>query len=337
MPSCRRLLTILALAAVAGGAAGEDVEFSGFVVANWAYNTADLNGAFGVDEVELNMVHRAGRRAIVRADLEWLKDGEDHVAQVEQAFLRYTTRGGWTFTFGKFNAPFGFEENDRPDLYQSSFSLVSEHGLPGNLTGFSLGHDLGLGFEVTIFGCNGWDRDTKIHGAMSWAGRLAYAREGFDWGVTAISGKEEELPADGGPRPYPTFTRTVFDLDVSFATARWLFGGELNRGEVVRQDGGKQLWSGFLLLARHEFDDRAGLTVRYDFFHDRDGYAFAPIAGRFQRRQSLAVAPTYELAPGLDVIVELRVDWSNREAFRDREDRPTDRSTTVIVQALQRF
>ena len=46
-------------------------------------------------------------------------------------------------TFGKFNAPIGFELLDAPDMYQYSHSLVFSRGLPTNLTGAMLAMDLG--------------------------------------------------------------------------------------------------------------------------------------------------------------------------------------------------
>jgi hypothetical protein len=333
LPGVLFVLTLLATAA--GTAAGQTTALTGFVDAAWVHDTSRLNGEFGVDEVELNVRHEASERTLVRADLEWLRRGEDFVVQVEQAYISLLAGRGWTVTFGKFNAPIGFEAVDAPEMHQYSHSLVYDHGLPVNLTGVSVGRDLGRSFDLLVYGCNGWDRETKTDGAMSWGGRFGYAREGFVWGVSAIGGKEEDLVEAAGPNP--TFTRTVLDLDLSYAIGRWLFGAEFNRGTVEQRGGQEQHWLGFLLLARREFGERAGLTVRYDDFDDRDGYAFAAVDGRHQRRQALAIAPTYELDDGLSAVLEWRRDWSNRDAFTDRDGRPTSRGTTVALNLTYAF
>lgn len=315
------LIASMLLLAAASPTFAQTSELTGFVDASWVYNTADLNGEFSLNEVELNFLHQVSPRTLMRADLEWVRAGEEFAAQVEQAFISYTVANDWTFTFGKFNAPIGFEMNDPPDMHQVSHSLVYDHGSPTNLTGFSLGRELGRGFEVLAYGCNGWDRNTKVAGAMTWGGRLGFERNGFVWGLSGIGGKEE---SDGA-----TFTRTVVDLDTSYESGPWLLGAEYNRGEVTHASGAEQSWSGFLVVARRSLNDWMGLTLRFDHFDDTDGYAFAAVDGRFQRRQSLTVAPTFDLDEGLVAILELRVDMSDRNAFVDREGMPTDSSTTI--------
>jgi hypothetical protein len=336
MPEHRLPLILALLVAWPASGPAQPLEITGFVDASWVYNTADRNGEFGVDQVELDILHRPSPQTLVRTDLEWLKDGEDHVAQVEQAFMSYTARCGWVFTFGKYNAPFGFEEYDAPDLYQFSSGLVSDHGLPGNLTGFSLGKDLARGLDLLLMGSNGWDRGTETGGTVTWAGRLEYTHGGFVGGLSAISGKEEDEPDEDEGSP-AAFTRTVFDVDLSFESDRWVFGAEYNQGRVTHAGGGEQTWSGILLMANRAFGERVGLTVRYDLFDDQDGYAFAAVGGEFQQRQAIAIAPSYSLDEGLDVILEARLDLSDRDAFLDRDGEYTDRSLTIAFEMLYSF
>lgn len=326
----KRLCRIMAvLVLLATGAAGQAPEITGFVDASWFYDTADPTGEFGVDQVELDVVHRASDRTLVRADLEWLKNGEAYDVQVEQAFIRLIPRPGWLVTFGKFNAPFGFEGYDAPDLYQFSPSLVFTYGLPGNLTGFALGRDLGRGFDLSVFGANGWDSDVQTGGTLTWAGRLEYGREAFLAGLSAISGKEQDDQGD--------VTRTVLDLDLSYEPEGWVFGAEYNRGRATLASGAEREWSGLLLMARREFTGRLGATVRYDLFDDRDGHVFDEVPGVSQQRQAIALSPSYALDDGLDLILEARVDMSDRDAWLDRDGRPTDRSTTFALEMLYCF
>ncbi|MDY0110634.1 MAG: outer membrane beta-barrel protein [Candidatus Krumholzibacteria bacterium] len=336
----RVLLVGFVLLASAAVATAQTSELTGFVDAGWVYNTAFPNGEFNLNEVEVNFLNQASPRTLVRADVEWVAQGEQTDVQVEQAFMSYTAGRRWTLTLGKFNAPIGFEMVDAPDMHQGSHALVSDYGLPSNLIGLSVARPLGPYFDILAYGCNGWDRNTKTNGAMTWGGRFGYAREGFLWGVSVISGKEEAI-LEADPRPDldlgPTFTRTVVDLDVNFSRNGWVLGGEYNRGKVIPAHGRERLWSGFLLMIRREFNTWMGLTARYDLFDDRDGYAFAPIGGRPQMRQAVTVAPTFILDEGFKAVAEFRLDLSNRDAFVDRDGRRTDRSTTVTCKLSYSF
>ena len=224
---------------------------SGFVDASWVWETAAENGEFGLDQVEIDIEHQASDKTFMRADLEWVKNGEEFEARAEQAFMTYVPRCGWAFTLGKFNAPIGFELLDAPDMYQFSHSLVFDFGLPTNLTGFSVGKDLSQGFDLIAYGVNGWDQNTEPGGNVTWGGRLGYARDGFAGGLSAISGKEKHDAMD-------PFTRSVLDVDLNYELSGWVLGAEVNRGAVTLADDSEAEWLGFLLMAHHDFTDRSG-------------------------------------------------------------------------------
>lgn len=317
-------LALVALAAAAG--AGEAPLITGFADASYLYDANAEQGEFGVDQVEVDLEHQAGERTLVRADLEWVKDGEDFVAQVEQAYMAYTCGGGYTFTFGKFNAPIGFELLDAPDMYQFSHALVFDYGLPTNLTGFSVACDLGEAFDVVAYGVNGWDANEAKGKNLTYGGRLGYAAPcGATAGVSAISGKEEDDASS-------SFTRTVLDVDLGFEKGAWLFGGEFNRGKVTLADDSEQEWSGFLVMTRYAANEWLGFTVRYDRFDDGDGYAFGDVGGEFQTRQAITLAPTFVPDDGFGALLELRLDTSDRDAFVDADGEPADGSTAIAFE-----
>ncbi len=335
-----RLSMVFALLAVLTSSAPcGDFEVSGFVDASWVYNMAGRDvGEFGVDKVELSLRHVAGNRTYVRTDLEWIREGEDEYrARIEQAYMQYTMRGGVTFTFGRYNTPFGFEEYDAPDLYQFSSSLVGEYGLPGNFTGFSLGKDLTEGLNLLVMGSNGWDRNFEASRHLTWAGRLEYERGGFLGGLSLISGKEDLASDDDDTLTDNSTTRTVFDVDAGYEHGDWVFGAQYNLGKATVASL-EQKWSGFLLMARREMTDWFGVTVRYDFLDDKDGYAFGLIEDQAQKRQAITVAPSFALDDGLlDLILEMRMDLSDRDAWEDRNGKPTDRSMTIAAELLFTF
>jgi hypothetical protein len=338
MRTFRLPLVIALLAAWTSNAPCEDFEISGFVDASWVLNTADRDvGQFGVDKVELSMRHPVSDRTFVRTDLEWIRDGEDeYLAQIEQAYMQYTMRGGVMFTFGRYNTPFGFEEYDAPDLYQFSSSLVGEYGLPGNFTGFSLGKDLAEGLNLLVMGSNGWDRNFETARNLTWAGRLGYDRDGWTGGLSLISGKQD---LDGS-----CTTRTVFDVDAGYEGGGWVFGAEYNQGKSTVAGNGEHQWWGMLMMARRELNDWFGMTVRYDFLDDMDGgifgferEGFEELGPLSQKRQAVAFAPSFALDDGLDLILELRVDMSDRKEWSDRDAEPVQHSTTIAAELLFTF
>jgi hypothetical protein len=319
---------------LAGAAAAQETRISGFVDAAWFYDAATKAGEFGVDQVEVDVEHQAGERALVRADLEWLKDGEGYVAQVEQAYVQYTARCGWALSFGKFNAPIGYEVLDPTGMFQYSHSLLFTYAAPTNLTGVKVARDLGAGWDLAAHLSNGWDRSTADKHVTA-GGRLGLVRGGFSGGLSAISGKED-MPGEGEGDPSSPLTRTVFDSDLSLVRGAWRFGGEVSLGDVTTAGGDAQ-WLGLMAMAHVDFSPRAGLTLRVDHLDDQDGWLFGAVDGQVQARRSLTIAPTFTLADGLGALVEMRVDQSDREAFLDSDGLPTDSAVTFAVEMTGSF
>lgn len=321
----RRIWLIAMLLLAAGASRAQDLTLSGFVDAAWFYDVPARAGEFGVDQVEVDLEHHAGERSLVRADLEWLKDGEGYLAQVEQAFMTYSFDSGWALSFGKFNAPIGVEALDPTEMFQYSHSLLFTYAAPTNLTGLKLARDLGGGVDVQAHLSNGWDRATADKHVTA-GGRLGVARGGFSGGIGAISGRED--PEGEAP---DRLTRTVIDSDLTLLTGAWRICGEVNYGDVTMLADDAQ-WLGLLLMGHIDFSERAGLTLRLDQIDDQDGYLFGTVAGEFQTRRSLTVAPTFVLDEGLGALAELRVDFSDRDAFTDSDGLPTGSAVSFAVE-----
>jgi len=317
----RTIIVTMLLLGLVGPAAAQDTQLSGFADASYLYDANAKTGEFGVDQVEIDVVHQASEKTMVRADVEWVKNGNAFDVQVEQAFMEYKRDCGTSIIFGQFNAPIGFELLDAPDMYQFSHSLVFDFGLPTNVTGLALSRQLGEEFDVIAYGCNGWDANTEDNKNLTFGGRLGYSAScGATMGLSAISGKEGAGPA--------AFTRTVFDVDLGYETGAWTFGGEFNRGQVTLADDSEQEWTGFLVMGHYDVNDWLGFTGRYDNFDDADGYAF----GMVQTRSSLTFAPTFVLDDGFGALVELRVDMSDEDVFTDSDGDATGSALTMAFE-----
>jgi hypothetical protein len=324
-------VTLVLLGWTAGAAvAGETEETSihGFVDASYFYDSSAKNGEFGADQVEVDVIHQASERSSLRADLEWVRDGDEYLAQVEQAFMSYSLPSGPVFSFGKFNAPIGFELLDPPDMYQYSHALVFDYGIPTNLVGASVSDDLGRGFDAVLHVSNGWDADAMTGGNVTWGGRLGYSKGGFAGGVSGLAGKEAPEGADA-------FRRSVVDVDLSYENDRWIFGGEFNVGRVTQLSGAGEVdrdWVGLLVMAHAKLNEWAGLTLRYGSFDDQDGWVFGTVNGNSQLRQAFTISPTFTLDENFGCLAELRIDKSDQNAFVDKDGGPTDSNTSVAFE-----
>jgi len=331
------MFTMAGLLCAPGALAG-DTEFSGFIDGSYFHNLTTDDGEFSLDQVEVDIIHKAGERFSLRADVEWIKDGDGHKAQIEQGFMTYLFPGDWDLTFGKFNAPIGFELLDAPDMYQFSHALVFDYGLPTNLTGLSIAKDFGPGFDIIGHISNGWDADID-RGDLTFGGRLGYSYNGFSGGLSAITGEEEmdgEGDGDDGDAPADPLTlkRTVFDVDLTYTVGKWLFGGEYNMGQADTEGegGADHEWQGFLVMTHVDYNDWGGFTFRYDYFDDKDGWAFDTVDGLPQKIQSFTFCPTFTITEGFGALVELRIDRSDRDGFLDDEGLPTDSNTAVAFE-----
>ncbi|HEX05212.1 MAG TPA: hypothetical protein ENH10_08690, partial [Bacteroidetes bacterium] len=125
--------------------AGEDkcadsnTDVSGFVDASYWGNLDEQGHEFALDQAEIDVERSMDDVGIVlRVDFEWVNDGAGGFNEgLEQGYMNYTLpfMPSMNFTFGKFNAPIGFERLDPIDMYQYSHSLVFDNCLPTNLTG----------------------------------------------------------------------------------------------------------------------------------------------------------------------------------------------------------
>jgi hypothetical protein len=336
----RRLMILAVALTMASGtarAAGEEgvgaagVQVSGFVDASYGGNLDLGTDGFGLDQVELDLLRDLGGQGGLRADLEWVKQGEEWALAVEQGYLDYLPpfAPALTFTLGKFNAPIGFELLDAPDMFQYSHALVFTYGLPVNLTGAMLAGALGERLDLRAYLVNGWDdNDLGQAGPKTVGGRLGLSfGEHGGAGLAAISGS---AVADS-----LAFDRRVVDVDLNLTPLPALrLGGELNLGRV-EVAGEESTWTGFLAMVHYDLNAWLGLTARYDWLDDPDGWLFGLADG--ETRTAIAIAPTFVLGEGMGALVELRIDGSSEDVFTDADGEAKASTTSLAFEMTYRF
>ncbi len=316
------------------------LKLSGFVDA--AYADADgSDGTLSLDQVEIDVEKKLDEKVSLRADLNYLA-GTGGLAFddiVEQGYVTYalSVGNGLDLTFGKFNAPIGFELLDAPDMYQYSHALVFDNGLPTNLTGLMGSYAFSDMVDVAIYLVNGWDNNTDNNNSKTVGGRIGITpMEGVNIGISGISGPEVDDNI--------TDKRNVFDIDFTITMIENLIiGGEFNTGKEENQGTATgetdSKWTGYLLMAHYDFTDIYGITARYDYFNDKGGSRLDDTDTLKEKRTVFTIAPTFSLGGGAGMLVEYRYEKSDENVFKNKAavKRIEDSSDTIAVEFTYSF
>lgn len=308
------------------------VTFSGFVDASDFNNHNSGEASFSLDQMELDVIKEFSNQASLRADIEYVSDGAGGFSMdLEQGYLTYSLGHSqrWTFSFGKFNAPIGFELLDAPDMFQYSHALVFDLGLPTNLTGLMISTEFPAVVDWSFYLVNGWDVNTDNNKDKTFGTRIGITPvDNLNFGISVISGAEQD---DNN-----SSRRTVLDLDITYNPLQmWTLGGEFNLGNETKTlaDGTTGNWSGFLFMSNLAFSDRFGLTTRFDYFSDADGLR----TGTVQDAKAICISPSWSIVDGLGGLFEFRYDWSNQDVFTGTDGTPKDNQVSTAVEFTYGF
>jgi len=327
-------------------AATVELDVTGFVDLGYAGNDTTDDPAtiepdrnsFAVDEVELDITGKADEKVSFRMDLQYLNTDGTLTADeiIEQAYVDINL-DKFTLTFGKFNAPIGFELLDKPDMYQISHAMVFNLGIPTNLTGAMVSGSYGEMFDLNLYIANGWDLMEDNNKDKTIGGRLGITpMEGVNLGLSLIVGKEADEAGGSDDQK----TRTAFDIDFTFDMIEHLIiGAELNFGTYEGQSrtnpGTDAEWTGYLVTAHYEFTEMYGLTLRIDGFDDQDGARFA--SGKAENRTALTIAPKVEISHALEFVAEYKITTSDENVFEEAGGTHTDSQNSGALELLYKF
>lgn len=314
--------------------AAEGLEISGFVDASYFVDDNADSNSFGLDQIEIDITKEVKDWASLRLDLNHAPSGggtETADDIIEQGYLTLTAPvgNGLTFTFGKFNAPIGFELLDAPDMYQFSHALVFDNGLPTNLTGLMASSSFGEMLDFSVYVVNGWDNNPDGDKNKTIGGRIGITpMKDINLGFSAITGNDSSVAGE---------KMTVFDIDGTITVIPNLtLGLELNFGQedMASLTGGDANWVGFLVMGHYDYSDWGGVTVRYDYFDDEDG---ARLGTANNTQQAITIAPTFVIADGFGALLEYRHDFSDQNIWTDSNGAATDGNDTFAFEMTYAF
>jgi len=315
-----------------------ELGINGFVDMSYVSNdTSEAKGttdrtSFGMDGAEIDFTGKSGEKASFRIDLDFTETDNS----VEQGFIAVNPTEKITLTFGKFNAPIGFELLDAPDMYQYSHAMVFDYGLPTNLTGF-MGKFNGGMFDVAAYYVNGLDNNSDNNKEKTVGTRVGLTpAEGINLGISFLTGATgDDKDAQGDPVTTTLDKKTITDVDFTFGSVKnLLIGGEYNMG-LIESVGGNSKWDGMLLMANYAINDTFALTVRYDTFNDTNGAIFG--SGAEEKRSSMTVSPSMSIAEGLGLLVEWRSTSSDKEAWVDKDGAAKKTQSVIAAEMTYSF
>jgi hypothetical protein len=280
---------------------------------------------------------------------------------------------GLVLSFGRFDVPFGIERHDQQLNLTATTSEVHQFGRPDGMTGLQASYQFAPWLDASVWAVNRWE-SAATHDPFddnnrdkSFGGRIGFTplpREALlNIGLGGFWGPEQDDQSSE--------KRWVLDLDFTWTPIpRLLVAGEAIYGgedEVSTREVGIPVaaparvadrnWWGFYLLTHYDIRDWLGLSLRYGYFDDMDGWR----TGVEQVLQSVTIAPIIHLSrliPDLrpmgvtyartrhpinwiDVKLEYRFNHSDRDVFSDT--RPgvavsgTDTSHQVQLQFVVSF
>ena len=244
--------------------------------------------------------------------------------EIDNLIVSWTPPGAssWSFTFGRFDAPIGFERDDEPLNLLPTNSFNFEFARPAKLTGAIARYVATPSIAMAAYVANGWQVELDNNRGKTAAVRLdLLPAEGLAIGLNALYGPEV-AGTDAQQR-------TLLALDATFQPiSRFILGLEVNHGRQLVSAGVTSSWTGAAGTAFWRLGNSIGVTVRGETLRDEDGVA----TGAVQMLQSLTISPWYFYReaqegifsgiehtsfrlPAFSVRPAVRIDHSNQPVF----------------------
>ena len=329
------------------------LSITGFGVGNYTYDFNTDHNSFGDSALAVAFSKVISNHLSVFAQLTvsreepspFLSDKSesDIATDIDNLQLTWTpsAHSGLSVTFGKFDSPLAIERDDAPLNFQATNSFTFQFARPVKFTGVEVYDAVSPSLDVWAIVANGWDVDRDNNKAKTvavyglWSPSLS-----AHVGLGGIYGGEKD-DRTGDARA--TAVATLLFQPAS----NWVFGGEavFGREPHSAEDGGAAEWYSGMAFTHHRFGRNWGVTLRGDYFDDRDGSR----TGQRQVLRSLTVSPQYLVGggffgifryldrtslrlPEVSVRLDLRYDRSTEPVFRSArsEEGRRDHSSATL-------
>ncbi|HUX74692.1 MAG TPA: outer membrane beta-barrel protein [Steroidobacteraceae bacterium] len=270
---------------------------------------------------------------------------------VTQAFVQYAT-GPLTLMLGKFVTLSGAEVIAPTGDTNFSRSILFGYAIPFTHTGFRASYAINDQWSLVLGVNNGWDQISDANKQKTLEYGVTYAPiKTFSVTVDGYAGKEPLGFVNNSPT---TAQGQRFLVDV---VATWNATGKLTF--IANYDNGRQKddtagaavteykWDGVAGYANYQFTDQWQVSLRGEYFDDKNGYRTGvvdPVSGNGQKWKEATVTLNYTPTANVVVRFEGRYDTSNiHDAFVksvDASNQPAsfaDNIDSLAVEALYKF
>lgn len=259
-----------------------------------------------------------GRRA---EEFTYTQDGIG--AAIKQLYLTYRATDRLTITGGTWATHVGYESVDVPSNRNYSMSYMFSWG-PFFHTGVKA--EAALGKSTLMVGVV----DPTDQRSAGTAGSMHAIAQ---WSVQASEGVRATLNWVSGARPSDgARVRQVDGVLSARLSDKWSLG----YNGTVASIGGRSWW-GQAAYASHDPSERFGLSLRAEYFSDRNG--LAAFAGTTGGAADLATTLTgsIRLSDALTIMPEVRVEAAGGKVFTAKSGRTRSADESVLVAAVYKF
>jgi hypothetical protein len=244
-----------------------------------------------------------------------------------------------TLSFGRFDAPIGFERDDEPLNLVPTTSFTFENARPVKFTGLMARYALNPKISVLGLVANGWNEEADNNSGKTAGLKLQlFPAAGFAIAGGALYGPEEDS-TNGAQRTLITGDATWQPIP------RLIVQAEAHRGSQAGTN-----WTGVVGQAFLRVGRSTGLTVRGEMLDDPDGVT----TGTAQKLTSVTISPWYfyrEAQEGVFSNVEfttfrlpafslrpaVRIDHSSQPVFEAKDGSLKRSNVTALVELVYLF
>lgn len=244
-----------------------------------------------------------------------------------------------SLSFGRFDAPIGFERDDEPLNLVPTTSFTFENARPVKFTGLMARYAVSPKISVLGLVANGWNEEADNNSGKTAGLKLqAFPASGLAVAVGALYGPEEDSTNAA--------QRTLLTGDATWQpSSRLILQAEAHRGS---QPGVS--WTGVVAQAFWRAGRATGVTVRGEVLDDPDGAT----TGTPQTLRSFTISPWYfyrEAQEGVFSNVEfttfrlpafslrpaVRIDHSSQPVFEAKDGSLKRSNLTALVELVYLF
>ncbi len=244
-----------------------------------------------------------------------------------------------SLSFGRFDAPIGFERDDEPLNLIPTTSFTFENARPVKFTGLMARYTLNPKVSVLGLIANGWDQVADNNSGKTAGFKVqVFPSSGLAVAGGAFYGPEQDS-TNGSPRTLLTGDATWQPVQ------RLILQTEAHRGSEASTH-----WTGVVGQAFWRVGRSTGLTVRGEVLDDPDGAR----TGTAQKLSSVTISPWYfyrEAQEGVFSNVEfttfrlqafsirpaVRIDHSDQPVFEKKDGTLVRSNVTALVELVYLF